>query len=641
MTKLGYIALAALTAGCVADSGTAEDTETKVRRVVALLDYVAGDYAGAVRDGSIVDDKEYEEQRGFMHDAVSRAAVLPAAPLAGEARRAIADAERLVEARARAEAVAGACRAARQQLLTAYSVTLAPSLPPSRDDGASLFVQRCVMCHGSRGGGDGLSAQGLKPPPRSFLDPAVMAHLSPVRAFSALSDGVPGTAMQPLPNLDERERWDLAFYVVSLRHDLSAAERGAHAAGMLPPMALARASLANATDADLATALEGAGVGPTQRDDALAYLRILAPYESGPSLDGVREALVHAKALYASGDRRGARDTASDAYLNGFEPLEGKLAVTAPELVHAVEEQFLALRSAADDGVASGQFGSTVDSLDALIEAADARLGEKTSGWSTALTVFVIIVREGVESVLLLMLLLGLTARAGGPGDRRSVQAGAFGALLLGVLTWFASAAVVGLGGANREMIEGIIALVAVLVLVYSGHFVLARMDAQRRIAALKHRFQSLDPRRRRWLVFSLAFAAVYREAFEVVLFLRAVALGSPASGLAFVLGLLAGIIACVGFAMIAARLGRRLKPSLVLALGGGLLCVLAIVLAGKGVRSLQEAGTIGVSALGLPRVDVLGFYPTLETLVAQLIVLGALVALTFMTLRRAPAPTS
>ena len=69
------------------------------------------------------------------------------------------------------------------------------------------------------------------------------------------------------------------------------------------------------------------------------------------------------------------------------------------------------------------------------------------------------------------------------------------------------------------------------------------------------------------------------------------------------------------------------------------LVAVLAVVLAGKGIAGLQEAGWVHTSPVAFPRIDILGIRPTLQTLLAQLAVLVA-VAIAFMVNTRSTAPT-
>jgi high-affinity iron transporter len=440
-------------------------------------------------------------------------------------------------------------------------------------------------------------------------------------------------------SMPDADRWSLAFYVTEIHHDPTVSDRGREIVDAIPALAaLDYTALADLRDIDLEQRLRDAAVPTTDQPAALAFLRTVAPFQARGSLAEVRKALAAAKVAYASGDAAGARHALTDAYLDGFEPLEARLLVNAPELVRRIEDQFLALREGAEQGMEGGRFAADVDTLLVQLEAVETRLRGDTSPWSATLAAFVVVIREGVESVLLVMLLLGLAKRAGAETDRRAVHVGWGAAIAAGMVTWFASAAVVALGGGNRELVEGIVALLAVIVLLYAGHFVLARMDSQRRIAALKRRFSSIPTGRRRLLLFTFSFMAAYREAFEVVLFLRAILLGAPGAGGHVVIGSLLGLGACIAVFAITARVGKRLNASLLLNIGGGLLCVLAFVLAGKGVRSLQEAGLVGVVAFDGPRSDLLGVFPTWQTLGAQALVLVLVLVFALVVPRRSEA---
>ena len=171
---------------------------------------------------------------------------------------------------------------------------------------------------------------------------------------------------------------------------------------------------------------------------------------------------------------------------------------------------------------------------------------------------------------------------------------------------------------------EGAIALLAAVVLLMASHYVLARVDARRRIDALKRRFDAASPARRRAVLFGLGFVAVYREAFEVVLFLRAIALDAGATMGAVLGGALTGGATCIVLVILLGRFGRRLAPAKLLTISGSLLCVLAVVLAGKGVHALQEAGVLTITPVAVPRLELLGVFPSIESVLGQVLVLGA-----------------
>jgi high-affinity iron transporter len=135
------------------------------------------------------------------------------------------------------------------------------------------------------------------------------------------------------------------------------------------------------------------------------------------------------------------------------------------------------------------------------------------------------------------------------------------------------------------------------------------------------------------WLLFLLSFVAVYREVFETIIFFAA--LGSQGEGAAMLAGIAAAsaLLALTGWAML--RFSRKLPIAKFFQYSAALIAVLAVVLAGKGVAALQEAGMIGVTPLaGLPRSPMLGLYPTLETLAAQ-IVMALLLAAGFLRASR------
>jgi high-affinity iron transporter len=624
-----FVCLALLVTACTGPATAPPPTgaEEDLRRLAAILDYIAADYAGAVKNGAVIDEGEYREQLSFLTDAAGLAAKVPGADVAPVAK--------LVAAKAEPAEVAQAARGLRKRLLDEHGLVLAPAAPPSLERGRALFAQSCAACHGPGGGGDGPAGKTLKPPPRSFLDPAAMAEMSAVRAFNAITDGMKGTAMASWTALSASDRWSLAFTVLALRHDAAAAARGQKlVAASARPIPTTAAALAGATDTDLTLALaleEGA------RKDALAYLRTVAPFQTGGApLDDARRLLRGVVAAARRGDATAARQVASAAYLDGFEPHEGALRARDPELVTHCEERFLRLR----EGIGAGAPLATVErealQLEALLDRAEAVLTGAGGAQLAFVSALVVILREGVEAALLIMLLLGLARRQGGAvGDARSVHLGWLFALGIGVITWFVSEPLTHLGGASRELMEGIVSLLAAAALLVTGHFVIARIDAKHRVDAMKRRLaEAAGGASRRTALAGLAFIAVYREAFEVVLFLRAIALDGGSSPGAMLAGAAAGALVLIGVVAALLRLGKRLKPGPLLATMGTLLCVLAVVLAGKGVRALQEAGVVGIRPLEVPRLEWLGLYPSLEGVLAQLLVLGAFGAIALVALR-------
>ena len=609
-----------------------------LRRAVALLDYVAGDYPRAVGPkGEVLSPDEFAEQQNFVVEA--------ARELRDEAGAQGADlAERLDALRARIESrapppeVTAQARAVRDEIAQRFRVALLPPRPPDVARGAALYGQACAACHGADGHAPPKEQRGLSTQPPSFAVADEVRTLSPQRIFSASTYGVPSTAMPGYEEaLDDASRWDLAYHLLALAHPAPPdAQRG---------LRLARAALlptdyrelATQSDEALLTRLSAAGLSPQDREQALAALRAGPFAEERDASSGIadsRRELQKALAQAAAGDRAGAKRTLISAYLDHFEAHEPRLRARDPQLVSDIEREFLAVRAAFDGGPGKGGPGGEAGKggpsdpgppaarLDALLEKADVR------GPGGALIAFVaalvISLREGVEAALLVAALLALLRKAGRTGDARAVHFGWAAALCGGALTWWASGALLGISGASREMVEGALQLVTAALLLYASHWLLAAASARRLVSFLSTRTLQAGSA---LVVFGLAFAAIYREMFEVVLFFRGLLLESPGETSAVALGAAAGLLVLVALVAAFQKLGRRLKPRPLLLTCGVLLCLLAVLMVGNGVRALQQVGVVPLTVWGGFEVRALGVYATREGILSQAIVLVVLVA--------------
>ncbi|MGZ3439880.1 MAG: c-type cytochrome, partial [Polyangia bacterium] len=283
---------------------------TPLERLAALTDYVAADYAGAVRDGKIVAESEYDEQRGLLAEARTLAASLTPSPgheaagdaLEAEVRALVHD----VDVKASEQVVAADCRAVHKRLIDDYGLVLAPLAPPSEERALTIFKSTCAQCHGEDGRAETEQAKKLNPRPLSFLDYERMSRIPPALAFHALTFGIANTGMASFDTLPASDRWSLAFYVVSMRHrgrDLQRGERAfAEARAAVAPTA---SRLAGLSDAQLEAAL--ASLAPDARADAIAWLRVRASFaaQAGGTFADARRLLGEVAAN--AGDRARAK----------------------------------------------------------------------------------------------------------------------------------------------------------------------------------------------------------------------------------------------------------------------------------------------------------------------------------------------
>jgi high-affinity iron transporter len=628
---LSLLLLLGLSRPAHADPG--DSPEIEAQRLVHILGYTAGDYAGAVADGAILSQTEYDEQLALLSDAAKIAAALhaPGAPV--DFAASVARVRALVDRKAPDAEVRAAVAAARGAVTTAFQLEEAPATPPDARLGKALFAEHCATCHGADGHADNARAASLEPHPANFHDPKVSDPLTPLRVNGTVRFGINGTSMVPFTFLSDADRWALSFYVTGLRHT-------AEPATDAPTYTLAELSVRS--DEELRKELLAAGFPEARLNSMLADLRRRAPFEdrAGKSpLALARARLDRARLLASRGDRNAARTAVVDAYLEGIEPAEGSIRAADSRLVPSIEERFLTLRAGLDAGAPPAEIDAAVTALLADVNRAEMLLGAATERQSFAETAIAsggILLREGVEAALLIAALLGIATKAGLGDRKRWVHAGWGSALVLGAITWILSTRLIAISGASRELIEGVTALLATLVLFYVSYSLVAKKEVARWMSFLR---AQVSPRRAAASLFGVAFLAAYREAFETVLFYQTL-LASRAGTSAVLAGMAGGALVLVALVFVYSRAGRFAPPQVFFKVSSMLLYALAIVFAGQGVAALQLTGVIPIHVLHLPSFPALGVHGTVETCAAQGVLLTlALVA--FVQGRRAPSGTT
>jgi high-affinity iron transporter len=201
-----------------------------------------------------------------------------------------------------------------------------------------------------------------------------------------------------------------------------------------------------------------------------------------------------------------------------------------------------------------------------------------------------------------------------------------------GVLTWWSVGEL--LSGLQRELAEGIATLVAAVLLLGVTHWLLGQITAKRFMGFLAERMSAAASSRAAWGVLGLSFVASYREAFEIVLFFKALLLDAGQSQSRVWLGAGLGLFVLALVALVLNRIGQRLQPRPFMLVSSGLLALLVLAMTGNGIHALQEAAVLGMTELSAPGLPVLGVYPTLESLGAQALVLLFLLGSAAFSLR-------
>ena len=624
IVAMGLCLLPALAAESDANAANAN---AEVRQVWKLLDYLAVDYAGAVDNGAVSSESEYAEMKEFAATAVTRMSALP--PRDGQPEL-IKQAEQLrasIGALASPADINRMAHSVADNLLAVYPVPMVPSKTPDLAHGKVLYESQCVACHGLQGGGDGPAAKALDPPPIAFTDQERARERSLFSLYEVISQGLADTPMISFQaTFTDAERWDLAFYVSTFASPPELRPQGEK---IWKDDAALRARLPNLeTLTHTIEAGLGVDIGADKARAVLSYLRG-APEVIGrgnaAGLALARSQLAESLKAYQAGDAKRAGTLALSAYLDGFEPVEAMLRMRNAALLAEVEGAMVTYRSRISAGAPAADVAAQAQVLNGLFDATDAALSGDQDGMATFLGAFTILLREGVEALLVVVAMITFLGKV----ERRDVlpyvHAGWIGALVAGVATWGVAATMVDISGANRELTEGISSLFAAIVLLGVGIWMHQKSMAGRWQAYLKEKLSAALTKKSAFFLFALAFVAVYREVFETILFY--IALWTRGNGISILAGLAAGIAALGVITAILFRTSRRLPIAKFFAWSSLLIAVLSVVLAGKGFAALQEAGWVPAIAVNAPRIEALGIYPSMLPLIGQAVVLVIAVA--------------
>lgn len=559
--------------------------EISTERAISILDYIARDYKDVILNGEIMDTTEWKEITGFAKEL----------KYAGYA---FADTLlKLMETRVHYDSLVSYIKS----IKTVLGMRLRISPPvPDLLSGKRLYIKHCSSCHGEDGKSNTPLAQKMDPKPRILYN---NRDLSLLGVFQAITYGIEGTSMPAFSNLNEKDRWNITFYVLSL---------GRGEGNKVFPLSIS--DIVTLSDTELHNKMKSLGIeNPEEYINTLRTKPEL--YLSQKPKDKLLKYLNLALILTKSGNYDKAKEAMLDAYFEGFEPLEG---ILNPQKVRNIEEKFNIIRDMLDkrDSRAYDEILSLKEEISNL---------NGFNPWLAFVGSFGIILREGLEAVLIIAAILAVLYSLGYRKESVYVHIGWISAILVGVALWIVAQVAVKMSGASRELVEGISALLASIVLFHVGHWMLANSDAQRWKNYIKSSVKRSLQKTQTLGLFALSFIAAFREVFETILFYQALYL-QTGGNLPLFGGFVLGAILLIFIAWSIFFLRKRLPLTQFFAISGGLLLVLSFTLVGNGMKALQEAGTLPITRIPwMPSFELLGIYPTVETITAQFFIVSGI----------------
>ncbi|WP_051184137.1 FTR1 family protein [Cycloclasticus zancles] len=491
-----------------------------IQRLLQLIDYIGVDYREAIKDGQVINTEEYGEMKDFA--LAVRENILQLEGVDKKLINQVAMLESLVNSKADPDEVAKLTTDMHSQMVADYDILVVPRAVPNTLIAKQLYEKNCIACHGVKGNGGGPLAKTMEPLPTNFLDRERYKERTLYGLFNSITQGVSGTGMPSFSQLSERDRWSLAFYVGQMAVQANEVEAGS---------ALWKTKKSNSDfSLERLTTTSPKQVEISSGGDAVAittYLRrnpheVMKKTKQSP-LEFSIQVLEESRTAYSSGDRAGAYDLAINAYLEGFELIENSLDAIDPTLRRQIESEMTAYRNLIRKDKGEATVNSAYNSIKLLLEAAQSSLSEKRLSGKTAFVgAMIILLREGLEALLVIAALAAFLIKTGKREGLIYLYGGLVVALLMGGVTWVVSTTLIQIGGASRELTEGIAAITAALVLFYVGFWMHNKTSAMQWKHFIESSIKKALNKETLWGIAALSFIAVYREVFESVLFYQA-----------------------------------------------------------------------------------------------------------------------
>jgi high-affinity iron transporter len=606
-----------------------------IRSTIHLLEYIMQDYPNAVQHGKAVNKGEFEEMSDFGKRVLESANADPTLSKNEELQSVLTKLDLTIQNKGPYDTVNYYTFRAKELIMDITKYQASPAKWPDLTAATVLFTDHCQRCHGIYGNGQGPDAAGMEPSPRNFHDDDRMKRISAASAFNTIRLGIEGTSMKGNIDLSDEDIWNLAFYVLSIRYqdvDSIAAKK----AFDRYQSKIDLASISSLSDTQLVTKL---GIPPATQHLDLAALRTCKPEINNDDYLGLAKRLLEKSlAEYKLGHVSEARQLAIEAYLDGIEPVELQLKSLEPQLVADLEAQMMQVRKGIDEKIPAAELGTRIEQSDKLIDKASELLkGNKPSFIWLIIMTATILLREALEALLVVIILIKLIKAANADHALKWIHSGWIIALVMGLISWLFSESLVSWGMSKFEIFEGVVSVIAVIVVVYIGFWMHSHTEIDKWKSFVNDKLGKLIKTENFVGLAFLSFVVVGREVFESVLFLTALNVESHnTAGAPIAIGFIIALSLSLGLGYILLNVTKNIPIRQILRISSFILALLAVILVGKSIHSFQEIGWVPVhtSILSI-RIEALGVFPTAETMIGQGLMILLISGVIFLTSKK------
>lgn len=289
--------------------------------------------------------------------------------------------------------------------------------------------------------------------------------------------------------------------------------------------------------------------------------------------------------------------------------IEGSVSTTNPSLYTKVESESPVIMVKGKDSEYQEELSSLIAELSQI----------DTSASYNAFDAMLILLREGVEALLIVMALVTTLKAAKMRQGLKWVYGGAFAgivaSLLIAYILQIAFPAVA--SGTNREIIEGAVGIFAVIMMILIGIWLHSKSSVKKWNAFMESQMQTVTKTGSFLSMFALSFLAVFREGAETILFY--VGILPRISSFDFVLGISLALSVLVVIAFVMNKASQFFLPHKVFFILTWMIYALAFKMTGVSIHALQLTNMIPNHLIsGIPSIDILGIYPSWEGLAGQ-----------------------
>ncbi|SHN68422.1 high-affinity iron transporter [Paenibacillus sp. ov031] len=335
------------------------------------------------------------------------------------------------------------------------------------------------------------------------------------------------------------------------------------------------------------------------------------------SLSDLLKLLEQIEQQIQAGDTTSAA-TGLEQFIVAWPLVEGQVQISSPASYTAIENEM-----AEASGYVVSNPPNTAKATEVVTRMIN-RLEPLTATTSyTAWDAALILLREGLEAILVLAALLAYAKKSGETAARRWIWAGAGSGLLLSaaLAVVLSLTLAVASSGSTREMIEGYTGLAAVVLMLTVGHWMHSKSNTRSWNSYVQRQVGGALARGSLWSLFAVAGLAILREGAETAIFYIGMAPAIDTSQM--LIGMGAALLILIVLAVAIIQFSVRLPVRWFFLTATLLIYYLVFRFLGESIHSLQVSAALGAHVVpSLPTMGWLGMYPTWETFIPQLVVL-------------------